>query len=74
MNPTAAQDDPKYKSNISLDWEEVKDEYMFSISEFDAAMLAREVTLPTIEFLLEMMGNGDLPLLGACQRIYRVLW
>ena len=37
---------------------------MFSISEFDAAMLAREVTLPTIEFLLEMMGNGNLPLLA----------
>ena len=61
MDPTAAKNHPKYKSNISLNWGGVKDNYTFSISDSDAAMLAREVTLLTIEFLLEAMVSGDFP-------------
>ena len=38
--------------------------YIFQITAEDAAMLAEEVTMPTIQFVLKVMSNGDLPNLG----------
>ena len=61
MDPTAANNHPKYRSNVSLDWEEVKDNYTFSISDSDSAMLAKEVSLPKNEFLFQAMMSGDFP-------------
>ena len=50
----------KCLSRDQMDW---SDDYRFHISEADARMLAREVTLPSIEFVLQCMTDGTLPTL-----------
>jgi len=48
----------KCYSHVGKDWEEEKDNYTFTISTEDAKMIASEVTLPSIELILEMLQNG----------------
>lgn len=61
-NPVAAYADQNYKpSDDGCDWEDIKDSYVFKITKDDAAMLAEEVTLPTIQFVLERIAAGEFP-------------
>lgn len=63
LGPDEAYESTKYKSpDNDLMWFEVSEEYTFEITPKDSAMLAREVTLPTIQFVLESMSEGDFPL------------
>jgi hypothetical protein len=63
-----AYKDPKLLNNHRLDWFVVKDDFEFSISEEDSLLLLREVTLPSIEFVLEAMSDGTLPNLDAAKK------
>ena len=60
--------DLKLLDNHRLDWFDVKDDFEFSISEEDSLLLLREVTLPSIEFVLEAMSDGTLPNLDAAKK------
>eukprot|EP00957_Ditylum_brightwellii_P194456 14809723-Ditylum_brightwellii.AAC.1 len=44
-----------------LDWGEEKELYSFEITDEDTEIMAQEVTLPTIELVLEMISSGNLP-------------
>jgi hypothetical protein len=63
-NPEEAYSDPKYLSNEGHLWEEVKDDYHFSITKEDANLMLSEVTLPCIQYVLDAKSDGSLPTLA----------
>ena len=42
-------------------WHKESGDFHFNITDGDGAMMAREVTLPSIELVLEMMASDSLP-------------
>lgn len=54
-------------SRDRFDWDEVKEDYKFSITKEDALLLAAEVTLPSIQYVLDLMKDGSLPSLESAR-------
>ena len=70
LKPEVAYEHPDYKTSFNcLDWDEVKDDYHFCITPADASMLLKEVTLPTIQFVLEAMEDGSFPNLDCARSL-----
>ena len=51
----------QYYSNAGKDWPDVKDKSQFWITLEDSELMAYEVTLPSIELVIELIANGSLP-------------
>ena len=66
LSPTEALEKSTYRNpDNGRDWSSVMSEYEFELTDEDSAMLAREVTLPTIQFVLDAMtdAKGGFPTL-----------
>jgi hypothetical protein len=72
--------DPRKKDNIEQaksecvswleeDWDDLKKDYTFKIEKEDAALLAKEVTIPMIQFVLEAYKENVLPSYEQSRRV-----